>query len=70
MQQELATPTPGIGIKKMIAAMEVGHELPFPIKHRNTVRPIVSDLKLDHPERKYKTSTKKVDNAITVTREK
>jgi hypothetical protein len=69
MQTELATPTPGVGIKKMILAMEVG-ELSFPIKHRNSVRPIVSDVKIDHPERVYKTSTKKVNNAITVIREK
>jgi hypothetical protein len=70
MQKELVTPTPGIGIKKMILAMEVGHELLFPIKYRTSVRPIVSDVKLDHPSRDYKTTTKKVDNAIKVTREK
>jgi len=70
MQTELATPTPGVGIKKMILALEEGKELPFPIKLRNSVRPIVSDIKIDHPEREYKTSTKKVVNAITVIRKK
>lgn len=71
MHAKLATPTPGVGIKKMIIAMEVGQELPFPIKHYKSIPPIISsDLKIEYPEREYKTTTKKLANAITVIRKK
>lgn len=70
---KLAEPIAGVSIRAHIVSMEQGEEKPFSIKNDQTIRSAISSkIKVDFPDRKYRTKRETVDGEriVTVIREK
>ena len=70
---ELAMPVKGVSLKDLVVQMEIGEEKPFSLKNDQSIRSAISSrIKVDYPERIYKTRRTTIDGnrVLVVIREK